>query len=94
MNFWWNFSILYLLKQKKFELNNEVESVENAYKENNIINEELLQMVEILYYNYKLTDKCPNYYIMMNLLNNSTFNDDNVLPLFPDTFRLFFLSQF
>ena len=63
-----------VLNQKIIELNNEVESVENAYKENNIINEELLQMVEILYYNYKLTDKCPNYYIMMNLLNNSTFN--------------------
>ena len=63
-----------VLNQKIIELNNEVESVENAYKENNIINEELLKMVEILYYNYKLTDKCPNYYIMMNLLNNSTFN--------------------
>lgn len=27
-------------------------------------------------------------------LNNPTFNDDNVLPFFPDTFRLFFLSHF
>lgn len=56
------------------ELTFQMEKIENAYKENNSINEQILQIVEILISNFNITSKCPNYQIMMNLYNNSTFN--------------------
>ena len=59
------------------KLNAEIKRIEDSFKENKEVNDNLMKYSNMLLNNYMMTYTIPNYHIINNLINNRNFNLKN-----------------